>query len=193
MLKENELATEFGVSRTPIREALQRLAVEGLVEIRNGVGTFVTLLRTSDLHDVNRVRIEIASLLGRIGLRACAAADLEEIDRLILRAQNLNHSFEIREYWDINHQLHFAVSDLITNQAFREVWDSFYFKGTRVWYELAQTIPDDAINLLTMEITDLRLAMQENDAEAIGLIKRNYISYSFQRIIKWTAPEKDTG
>lgn len=188
MLKENELAAEFGVSRTPIREALQRLAIEGLVEVRNGVGTFVTLLSPSDLHDVYKVRIEIASLLGRIGLRPCSSADIEDIDKLILRIQNLKHSFSIREYWDINHQLHFAVSDLVANKAFRDVWDSFYFKGTRVWYGLAQTMTEDAINLLTMETSDLRLAMQENDAEAIGLIKRNYISYSFQRIIKHALP-----
>ena len=186
MLRENDLAAEFGVSRTPIREALQRLAIEGLVEIRNGVGTFVTLLSPADLHDMYKARIEISALLGRIGLRPCTSADLREIDGLVIRTEKLKPSFGIREYWDINHQLHFAVSDLITNIAFRDVWDSFYFKSTRVWYELAQTMIDDATNLLTMEIADLRLAMQENDAEAIGLIKRNYISYSFQRIVNNT-------
>lgn len=187
MLRENDLAAEFGVSRTPVREALQRLAIEGLVEIRNGVGTFVTLLSPADLHDMYKARIEISALLGRIGLRPCTPADLAEVDRLIVRTEKLKHSFGIREYWDINHQLHFVVSDLITNMAFRDVWDSFYFKSTRVWYGLAQTMTDDATNLLTMEIADLRLAMRENDAEAIGLIKRNYISYSFQRVLRRAA------
>ena len=42
VIGENELAKEFGVSRTPIRSVLQRLNFEGLVDIRNGVGTVVT-------------------------------------------------------------------------------------------------------------------------------------------------------
>ena len=39
MLLEGTLATEFGVSRTPVRQALQRLAYEGLIEVRSGVGS----------------------------------------------------------------------------------------------------------------------------------------------------------
>ena len=41
-LGEEELAKEFGVSRTPIRRVLSRLETEGLLESRHGVGTFVT-------------------------------------------------------------------------------------------------------------------------------------------------------
>ena len=39
MLLEGTLAAEFGISRTPVRQALQRLAYEGLIEVRSGVGS----------------------------------------------------------------------------------------------------------------------------------------------------------
>ena len=39
LLLEGELADEFGISRTPVRQALQRLAYEGLIEVRTGVGS----------------------------------------------------------------------------------------------------------------------------------------------------------
>lgn len=45
-LHEGMIASEFGVSRTPIRQVLQRLAYERLVETRSGVGTIVSPLRT---------------------------------------------------------------------------------------------------------------------------------------------------
>lgn len=44
VLHEQTLAIEFGVSRTPVRQALQRLAYERLVEVRSGVGTVVSPL-----------------------------------------------------------------------------------------------------------------------------------------------------
>ena len=44
VLHEQSLAEEFGVSRTPVRQALQRLAYERLVEVRSGVGTVVSPL-----------------------------------------------------------------------------------------------------------------------------------------------------
>ncbi len=48
LLHEQALAQEFGVSRTPVRQALQRLAYERLVEVRSGVGTVVSPLREED-------------------------------------------------------------------------------------------------------------------------------------------------
>lgn len=49
VLHEGNLAQEFGVSRTPIRQVLQKLAYERLVETRSGVGTIV-----AELHDATR-------------------------------------------------------------------------------------------------------------------------------------------
>jgi len=190
MLRENELAEEFGVSRTPVREALQRLAVEGLVEIRNGVGTIVTALDFDELQEIYKIRTEMAVLLGRMGTRSCTQEDAEELVFLLDRTRSLADSFDVREYWSINHRLHFVISDLILNRTFREIWDNLYFKAARTWYEVARTMTPIAIELLTMEITDLLLAVRENDTEAVSYIKRNYISYSWQRILP-PAPHSD--
>lgn len=188
ILRENELADEFSVSRTPIREALQRLAVEGLVEVRNGVGTIVTALDFDELQEIYRLRTEMAVLLGRMGTRACTQADTDELGALLARSQRLTQSFNVREYWDINHKLHFVISDIILNRTFREIWDNLYFRAARTWYDVAKSMNAIATELLTMEITDLLLAVRENDAEAISYIKRNYISYSWQRVLQ---KEKD--
>jgi len=188
ILRETMLADEFGVSRTPVREALQRLAVEGLVEVRNGIGTIVTPLNFEELQEIYKVRTEMALMLGRIGTRTCIHADTEELETLLGRTSSLGQSFNVREYWDINHQLHFAVSNIILNRTFREIWDNLYFKASRAWYDVAKTMSADAIDLLTMEITDLMVAVRENDAEAISYVKRNYINYSWQRILRQARP-----
>lgn len=70
MLHEGKLAQEFGVSRTPIRQVLQRLSFEHLLETRSGVGTVVSTLDPAqrDLH------FSMLSDMLRLCTRCCAPA-----------------------------------------------------------------------------------------------------------------------
>lgn len=70
MLHEGKLAQEFGVSRTPIRQVLQRLSFEHLLETRSGVGTMVSALDPAkrDLH------FSMLSDMLRLCTRCCAPA-----------------------------------------------------------------------------------------------------------------------
>ena len=67
-LSEMALAEEFGVSRTPVREALKQLQTEGLVEIRPKVGTFVTVPSRREIMEL----FEMKELLEGAGARLLA-------------------------------------------------------------------------------------------------------------------------
>ena len=56
MICENELCEKYHVSRTPVRQALQQLEKLGLVEIRDGVGTFVTYITPQQMKDAYQIR-----------------------------------------------------------------------------------------------------------------------------------------
>ncbi|MES0213352.1 GntR family transcriptional regulator [Mesorhizobium sp. M0028] len=182
MLRENDIAIEFNVSRTPVREALQRLSIEGLVEVRNGVGTFVTTLDPDQLREVFEFRIQMARLFGRLDTRDATADDVAILEALLTRSQALMNNFDTHEHWIINHRLHFAISNLVLNRTFLEMWHNLYFRAARVWYDISRHIWQDAVGMLQMEITDLLTAARENDIEAIGYIKRNYINFCWKRI-----------
>lgn len=68
VLRETALAEEFNVSRTPIRQILQELAVEGMVEVQPGVGSVATALETQDRE------LEL-KVLGQCALAAAACAE----------------------------------------------------------------------------------------------------------------------
>ena len=78
-LKEQEIAAEFGVSRTPVRQALQQLETEGLVEIKNGVGVRVTEVDDAALDQIYLLRLELVALIGRAAPKPISAADLAAI------------------------------------------------------------------------------------------------------------------
>lgn len=78
ILKEAEIAAEFGVSRTPIRSVLQRLIFGGLVESRDGIGTIVTSLSLTELRDIYEVRLKIAEMIGHLSPNTCTRAQVAQ-------------------------------------------------------------------------------------------------------------------
>lgn len=81
MLSESDLAESFGVSRTPVREALIKLAQQGFIEVRPQRGTFITKIRPQELLEARFIReaIETAAIdriIGRLDsatVRICEA------------------------------------------------------------------------------------------------------------------------
>lgn len=183
LLREGELAAEFGVSRTPIREVLQRLAIEDLVESKNGVGTIVTALDYRKIKDIYEMRLRIAPLIGDLSPNSIAPSHMERTEALLSRAERLVSAFDIREYWQINHDLHSLIGELIGNGALLEMWDRFYFQVARMWYDLARQVGDEVSKSLIREIEDVLGAMRDGDVRAIGYIQRNYIAYGLRHLV----------
>lgn len=81
MLSESDLAERFGVSRTPVREALIKLAQQGFIEVRPQRGSFVTKIRPKELLEARFIReaIETAAIarisgkLSAASIRVCEA------------------------------------------------------------------------------------------------------------------------
>jgi DNA-binding GntR family transcriptional regulator len=183
-LSEAELAAEFGVSRTPIRTALHRLAFGGLIESRDGVGTFVTAPSFEELRDIYDIRLKIAEMIGELSPNPCTKAQIETAARLHARAVGLLQSFDILEYWQINHEMHSLIGDLIGNAPLREMWDHYYYQAARYWYAIARDMGQEVSIALVDEVTDVRRAMEAHDLIAVGYVQRNYIAFGRRKIVE---------
>lgn len=182
LLREAEIAAEFGVSRTPIRAVLQRLAHAGLIESRDGVGTIVTAPTFQETRETYQMRIQLAELIGKMDPRPFSPADRQAVAQLKSRAAALRAHFEIEEYWRINHELHFLIGRIIGNSALRQMWDYFYFQAARMWYQHARSDPQGVSASLEAELAEVGRAIAENDAIALGYTQRNQIAYGLARL-----------
>ena len=115
-LFENALAEEAGVSRTPVRDALKRLAREGLVDITAGQGSFVAMIDTDRLNEVVTLRAlletEAASRAAQLADRSRLGVALKNIlarQRLALRASSYDEVYAIDELF---HHAIFEAADL---------------------------------------------------------------------------------
>ena len=109
MLSEVALAQKLNMSRTPIREALKMLMRDDLVEIRDGVGTFVKSATQKDIEDAYAVRQALEVLAARTAIGAFSS---EELDALEARFRSLQVRLEqgetvrVEEFADADWALH---------------------------------------------------------------------------------------
>ena len=86
-LKEAALARELGVSRTPEREALRQLELEGLVAIIPNKGAFVTGISGKDVYDIYRIRSVLEGLCARWATEHITDQQIEELEEIILLSE----------------------------------------------------------------------------------------------------------
>ena len=77
LIHQGELAEQLGLSRTPLREALQRLQAEGLIRIDNHRGALVTRPTRQDVSEIYEVQILLETTAARWAAEVCTAEDLE--------------------------------------------------------------------------------------------------------------------
>lgn len=92
-LRENTLAEDLGVSRTPVREALRQLELEGLVEIIPNRGAHVIGISEKDVKDIYTIRSYLEGLSARWATEHITEEQLNELEEIVLLSEfNLNKS-----------------------------------------------------------------------------------------------------
>jgi len=177
VLREQDLAEQFEVSRTPIRHVLNRLAVDGLVESRQGVGTTVTTIDFKDLLDIYYVRATLAEAIGDSEPIAPPHQAFDELDELAAKCDGLGGEVDLRTFGEINIGLHSQILTIIRNRPLREVSDRLFYQTARIWFQILPRFSwERAVMELRHEIEEVRQAMSRNDLKAVGLVHRNRLS-----------------
>ncbi len=115
-IDEQALTEQFGISRTPLREALKVLVAEGMVRLEARRGCFVNQLTEKDLDEIFPL---MALLEGRCAFEAArnaGKADLKRLEQLHLELQQRAAAGEVDAYYATNALIHQALQDLAGNR-----------------------------------------------------------------------------
>jgi DNA-binding GntR family transcriptional regulator len=110
-VREGALAEKYGVSKSPVREALQRLEFEGLVEIAPRQGHRITPISISDAEDILELREILEAAASRQIAEKASDADLAALDEF--RSCDLS---SLKAFARYNRDFHARISDLSGNQ-----------------------------------------------------------------------------
>ena len=105
-LDEQVLADRFAVSRTPVREALRRLASTGLIELKPNKGAFVALMTSERLEEMFIAMAELEATCARLAAMSMAPVERRSLQRLHESMGELARREEVEAFVDANDAFH---------------------------------------------------------------------------------------
>lgn len=136
LVREDEMIKELGMSRTPIREALLRLALEKLIMPITRRGTFVSDVNVGDVRTIYELRRELEGAAAAWAAERRTEADIREMDELIeeLRQIPRASSIDARAQLSPDQKAHFLIYRMCQNQLLAEALRMHYFLSARIWF-----------------------------------------------------------
>jgi DNA-binding GntR family transcriptional regulator len=131
-ITEPDLTARLGIGRTPVREALGRLALERLVEVYPRRGMVVTTVDVRDLARLCEVRAVLEPEAARLAAERATRTDLEEINALLEELLDPRRRDD-RALIDLDERIHRTVYRTSHNQLLEETLEWYYTHALRIW------------------------------------------------------------
>jgi DNA-binding GntR family transcriptional regulator len=141
VLREDELMSEMGIGRTPLREAVKRLALENLVEVQPRRGTFVSAIEAADIQNITEVRAELEAYAAEL-----AALRLDPDTRV--KAETLLHDIESLDgagdpdlLMRMDERIHRFIWEAAHNPYLAQTLERYFTHSLRIWYLVLDRVP----------------------------------------------------
>jgi DNA-binding GntR family transcriptional regulator len=106
-LRQEEIARRLGLSRLPVREALNRLTTEGLVELKPRRGFYVVSLKSDEIEDIFEIRAMLEARAGELATERRTTEDADAVDHLVeLLDAAVGSNKGLDDYALLNEQFH---------------------------------------------------------------------------------------
>lgn len=172
---EKQLCEQFGISRTPLREALKVLASEGFVELLPNRGARIVRLTRRMLEDTLQVT---SALEGLSGEQACRNASDEEIDQIrALHDEMMTHyrRGDLKAYFAANQHIHESIVVAARNKVLLDMYHNLNARVRR--YRFSKTMTPEHWARVVAEHESIVAALERRDARQMGDILRSHLRY----------------
>ena len=120
-IDEMALCERYGISRTPLREALKVLSSEGLIELIPRKGSFVRNMDIAELNELFPVMAVLEGLCAREAVENCTSDDLKKLEDMHTKLEEFAANGVIDDYYEQNFEFHQAVQDLSGNRTLQRL------------------------------------------------------------------------
>ena len=132
---EQELASEFGISRGPVREALRQLEQEGMVEYSRNVGCSVKHIGMDDVYEIYYMRANYEMMAVRLYNAPFPQETIEKMEQVLEQMKQL-HKEEYRKVFELDNEFHEAILDLVSFKRLKKAWEDLNYGNIVTGYNM---------------------------------------------------------
>jgi DNA-binding GntR family transcriptional regulator len=183
-LIEDELMRELEIGRTPLREAIKRLALENLVEVRPRRGTYVTDVEVADIVHITEVRAELEGHTAQLAAMRMEGEHRTQAEVLLAELEQLDpHDSDALMH--IDERVHRLAWEAAGNPYLLDTLEAYFALSLRIWYLVLDRVPG-----LWTAVHDQRHLIQallESDGpRARDLMKEHILAFQREVVVAFT-------
>jgi DNA-binding GntR family transcriptional regulator len=171
-LDERDLSQRFGVSRTPLREALAQLDQEGLVKIVARRGIFIVRKTKAEILDMITVWAALESMAARLATREASGRELAGLHTLVDQFSHDKFATKMGEYSDANIKFHQAIIALGKCPLITEITDGLFFHVRAI--RQRTIFEQDRAKRSVADHTEIVNALEARDADRAERLVREH-------------------
>jgi DNA-binding GntR family transcriptional regulator len=179
-IPERMLTERFGVSRTPVREAVKVLAAEGLVVLVQNRGAVVSKLTVSELDEVFPVLAALEGVAGELACRNATDAEIAAIRRLNDRMHRAFEESDRPAYFEINQKIHAAILAAARNATLSNQHQLVARRASRARYQANLTV--ERWRQALDEHDAIIDALEARDVPRLGLLMKEHMEHKLSSL-----------
>jgi DNA-binding GntR family transcriptional regulator len=180
-IDEDLLGAELGIGRTPVREAIKRLALENLVNVFPRRGTFASEINITDLADISDVRIQLEGHAAYRAAQRITDAQQAQLAQLLAELDASQDSRDVAALMVLDARVHRFIHQCAGNPYLEETLGRYLNLSLRIWHLALDRLPH--LFAAVHEHRDLLLAIADHEPERARRIVGEHIE-TFEREIR---------
>jgi len=181
-LMESKLADDMGVSRTPIREAIRQLELEGYLIMVPRKGAYVSEISLNDIHEVYEIRSALEILASGLAAERATPEEIEQMERCIYRESAVLGTEDIIKTVEVDTELHSLIYQASRNDRLVAILNKLREQIYRMRV-VSTALPGRRAKSLAYH-RDLVEAISQRDAEGAEKIAGEHMRLAEQSMIQ---------
>jgi DNA-binding GntR family transcriptional regulator len=141
VLREDALMSELGIGRTPLREAVKRLALENLVDVQPRRGTFVSAVEAADIVNITEVRAELEGYAAELAALRLDPEGHTTAEQLLHEVEKLSRPNDQDWLMRFDERIHRFTWEAARNPYLSQTLERYFTHSLRIWYMVLDRVP----------------------------------------------------
>ena len=179
-LVESSIGKELGISRTPVREAIRQLELEGLVQLVPNKGAFVTGISEKDVRDIYLIRARLEGLAARMAAKNITPELLDAMEETVVLSEYHEKKEHYEQVCEMDSKFHKLLYKASGSRILEHTLTDFHQYVQRV--RMASIMKKRRMEKSNDEHDAILTAIREHDEEKAELVATRHISNTVENL-----------